>query len=183
MGRNEGDTHIFRAKHHKSFRAVADSRFKIFGVAGESKSFALYVGFIDRRCHEHVDFALAQVGHGTFERYESRLAGHCRRHARLYLHVLAHHIYYIIGGVLGLVGRFYLYKRHVGHFEQFAVVCGNLGGAVDYRSAQFKDSVVLECFEYHFVTYAVDVAVGYSHTYLSGCHFKIYFELGRFMSI
>ena len=83
------------------------------------------------------------------------------------------HIHLIVGevddvelAVDGFVGRMDAVEVHVlMECQEFLVVGGHFGGAIKNWGAEVVHAAVVEGFEYHFIAYAVDVALSDGQTH------------------
>ncbi len=152
------------AHHHQRLLArFSERRFEILRVAGEMECVALHLMLVDRSGDEYVDLSRLEVGHSAFERRHGGLAGRACGLSRLHLGVLAYDVDDIVVSVASFRCLLHLVERQRREFECLAVECGDLGRSIDHRSAQLEDRFIFQSFHYHFIAYAVDVAVGYSY--------------------
>ena len=115
---------------------------------------ALHRLLVERRRHQGVDASLFQFLRGPAQRFHGRRL--TRRHL---LHFAAGHQIHLAAACF--VARDDRIQRGFFHAgQQFAVVFGRAGRAVDHRCAQLGHARVGQRFENHFPAYAVRIALG-----------------------
>ena len=132
-------------------------------MAGEGEEVALYVVLIDGSCDKHVDFSLAQIGHGTLQSCEGCRSGLLGGFAGHDVGLLADDVDDIACILAGLRSIGNLHQLCALQIHRLAVESRYLGAAVDYWGAKLEYAVVIEGFEYHLIADAVEVAVGDAH--------------------
>lgn len=167
MGSEQRHPEVVAAQDHESaVVAVAERCFEVLGVSRKAECVALDAVFVDGSGHKYVDESLTQVGYRAFESHECGLSGNGGRLSGLHFGVLGHDVDYVVLSVAGVERRCDLAQCALRHVERSPVIRCDLGRSVNYRGAYFGYSRIIYNFEYQFVSYAIDVAVGDSHFYL-----------------
>ena len=135
---------------------------EILGVAGEVEIVGLDVALVDGGGDEDVDGAGLEVGAGAVEALARETAGDVGALAKVDFHLLLGEVDDVELAVLRLGGIADGGEGHLaGHGgEEFLMIGGHLGGAVEDGGADVVHTAVAEGFEDDLVAHTVDVAVG-----------------------
>jgi len=120
----------------------------------------LYGVFVDRCCNDSVDKPGLQVGCRGFEGEKGGFSGLCRRFGQFDFQLVVEAVYHVDFSGGTLFGRSNDVEVERRQIECFTMVGGHFGRAVHDRRTEFYDTGIGKRFQYHFISYAVDVAVG-----------------------